>query len=264
MDLGIAGKRALITGSTAGIGYAAAEALAREGATVIVNGRTAARVGAAVEQLKSAVPGAEVQGVAADVATAAGCAEVTARFPHVDVLVNNMGIFEPKPFEAITDADWLHFFEANVLSGVRLSRHYVAAMRQQNWGRILFVSSESALQIPSEMVHYGMTKTAQLAVARGLAETLAGTNVTVNSVLPGPTSSEGVGTFVAELAKAQGKDAAQVEHEFFETARPSSLLRRFTTPAEVASLIAYLVSERASGTTGAALRVDGGVVRAIA
>ena len=264
MDLGLTGKRALVTGSTAGIGYAAAEALAREGAQVIVNGRTAPRVADAVERLKAAVPGAQVQGVAADLATAAGCADVVARHPSVDVLVNNMGIFEPKRFEDITDADWLRFFEANVLSGVRLSRHYVAAMRERGWGRILFVSSESALQIPSEMIHYGTTKTAQLAVARGLAETLAGTNVTVNSVLPGPTSSEGVGTFVAELARSQGKEPSQVEREFFETARPSSLLRRFTTPAEVASLIVYLASERASGTTGASLRVDGGVVRAIA
>jgi NAD(P)-dependent dehydrogenase (short-subunit alcohol dehydrogenase family) len=230
----------------------------------VVNGRTSARVEAAIEQLRRAVPGADVQGVAADLATAEGCAAVIAAHSSVDVLVNNMGIFEPKPFEAITDADWLRFFEANVLSGIRLSRHYVAAMRQRNWGRIVFVSSESALQIPTEMIHYGMTKTAQLAVARGLAETLSGTNVTVNSVLPGPTSSEGVGTFVADLAKAQGKDTSEVEREFFQTARPSSVLQRFTTPAEVAALIAYVVSERASGTTGAALRVDGGVVRAIA
>ncbi|HYQ16802.1 MAG TPA: SDR family NAD(P)-dependent oxidoreductase [Polyangiaceae bacterium] len=264
MDLGLIGKRALVTGSTAGIGFAAAEALAREGVAVVVNGRSKARVDAALEQLRLAVPGADVQGVAADLATADGCAAVVAAQPSVDILVNNMGIFEPKPFEAITDADWLRFFEANVLSGVRLSRHYVAGMRQRNWGRIIFVSSESGLQIPSEMVHYGMTKTAQLAVARGLAETLSGTNVTVNSVLPGPTSSEGVGTFVSELAKSQGKDSAQVEREFFEKARPSSLLQRFTTPAEVASLIAYVASERASGTTGASLRVDGGVVRSIA
>jgi NAD(P)-dependent dehydrogenase (short-subunit alcohol dehydrogenase family) len=264
MDLGLAGKRALVTGSTAGIGYAAAEALAREGAAVIVNGRTAARVDAALKQLRSAVPGADVQGVAADLATAEGCAAVIAAQPSVDVLINNMGIFEPKPFEAITDADWLHFFEANVLSGIRLSRHYVSGMRQRNWGRIVFVSSESALQIPTEMIHYGMTKTAQLAVARGLAETLSATNVTVNSVLPGPTSSEGVGIFVADLAKAQGKDKAEVEREFFANARPSSVIQRFTTPAEVASLIAYVASDRASGTTGAALRVDGGVVRAIA
>jgi NAD(P)-dependent dehydrogenase (short-subunit alcohol dehydrogenase family) len=174
-----------------------------------------------------------------------------------------MGIFEPKPFPEITDADWLRFFETNVLSGVRLSRHYVAGMRARNWGRIVFVSSESALQIPVEMIHYGVTKTAQLAVARGLAESLAGTGVTVNSVLPGPTASEGVGAFVADLARSRGVDAATVEREFFETARPSSVIRRFAAPAEVAAMIAYVCSAEASATTGAALRVDGGVVRAI-
>jgi NAD(P)-dependent dehydrogenase (short-subunit alcohol dehydrogenase family) len=264
MDLGLTGKRALVTGSTAGIGFAAAQELAREGATVVVNGRTPARVEAAVEQIRRAVSGASVHGLAADLATAEGCAAVVAAFPDVDVLVNNMGIFEPKPFESIADADWLRFFETNVLSGIRLSRHYVAGMRQRNWGRIVFVSSESALQIPTEMIHYGMTKTAQLAVARGLAETLSGTNVTVNSVLPGPTSSEGVGQFVADLAASQGKDVAQVEREFFAEARPSSVIQRFITPAEVAALIAYVASERAAGTTGASLRVDVGVVRSIA
>lgn len=263
MELGLSNKRALVTGSTAGIGFATAFALAREGAQVIVNGRTQTRVASAVEQLKT-VPGAQVSGIAADLATSAGCSAVTDAHPDVDVLVNNMGIFEPKPFAAITDADWLHFFEANVLSGVRLARHYVAGMRQRNWGRIIFVSSESALQVPTEMIHYGMTKTAQLAVARGLAETLSATRVTVNSVLPGPTSSEGVGQFVRDLAVAQGKDVTQVEREFFEKARPSSVLQRFTTPEEVASLITYVASERASGTTGAALRVDGGVLRSIA
>jgi NAD(P)-dependent dehydrogenase (short-subunit alcohol dehydrogenase family) len=186
------------------------------------------------------------------------------RLPEVDVLVNNLGIFEPRSFEQITDEDWLRFFEVNVLSGVRLARHYVRGMRARDWGRIVFVSSESALQIPVEMIHYGMTKTAQLAVARGLAESLAGTGVTVNSVLPGPTASEGVGEFVARLAAKRGVDAATVEREFFETARPSSLLKRFTTPTEVAAMIAYVCSTQAAGTTGAALRVDGGVVRAIA
>lgn len=264
MDLGLQSKLALITGSTAGIGLATAEALAREGARIIVNGRTAARVSAAVAQLRSAVAGADIQGIAADLATAAGCDTVVRAFPDVDVLVNNMGIFEPKPFEQISDADWLRFFESNVLSGVRLSRHYVPGMRDRNWGRIVFVSSESGLQIPTEMIHYGVTKTAQLAVARGLAETLAGTNVTVNSVLPGPTASEGVGQFVAQLARSSGKDAAVLEREFFQTARPSSLLRRFATTAEVAAMIAYVCSAQASATTGAALRVDGGVVRAIA
>jgi NAD(P)-dependent dehydrogenase (short-subunit alcohol dehydrogenase family) len=264
MDLGLDGKTALITGSTAGIGFATAEALAREGAAVMINGRTDVRVAAATSRLNAAVPGARIEGIAADLATAAGCSAVIRRFPQVDVLVNNMGIFEPKPFAEITDADWFRFFESNVMSGIRLARHYVAGMRARNWGRIVFVSSESGLQIPVEMIHYGVTKTAQLAVARGLAETLAGTNVTVNSVLPGPTASEGVGAFVAQLAASSGKSPEQVEREFFRTARPSSVLQRFTEPAEVASLITYVCSQRASGTTGAALRVDGGVVRSIA
>jgi NAD(P)-dependent dehydrogenase (short-subunit alcohol dehydrogenase family) len=263
MDLGLEGKRALVTGSTAGIGFAAAEALAREGATVTINGRGEERVRAAVARVRAAVPGARVEGLAADLATAAGCAAVIARLPDLDVLVNNMGIFEPVPFAQITDADWLRFFETNVLSGIRLARHYVAGMRARNWGRIVFVSSESALQIPTEMIHYGMTKTAQLAVARGLAESLAGTNVTVNSVLPGPTASEGVTGFVGDLAAAQHKTTAEVEREFFRNARPSSVIQRFSSPAEVAAMIVYVCSAAASATTGAALRVDGGVVRAI-
>jgi NAD(P)-dependent dehydrogenase (short-subunit alcohol dehydrogenase family) len=263
MDLGLEGKRALVTGSTAGIGFATARILLSEGARVVVNGRTEQRVRAAVEELQGVRPGAAVEGVAADLATAVGCDAVIARHPEMDVLVNNVGIFEPRAFEAITDADWIRFFETNVLSGIRMARHYVSGMRARDWGRIVFVSSESAVQIPSEMIHYGMTKTAQLAVARGLAETLAGTGVTVNSVLPGPTASEGVGQFVAQLAQARGVGAATVEREFFATARPSSILKRFATPDEVAAMIAYVCSERASATTGAALRVDGGVVRAI-
>jgi NAD(P)-dependent dehydrogenase (short-subunit alcohol dehydrogenase family) len=264
MDLGLSSKVALVTGSTAGIGLAAAEALAREGAHVIINGRTQARVDAAIAGVRKAVPQARIDGIAADVATAGGCASIVRAHPDLDVLVNNMGIFEPKAFEEIPDQDWLRFFEANVLSGVRLSRHYVRGMRSRNWGRIVFVSSESGLQIPAEMIHYGVTKTAQIAVARGLAETLAGTNVTVNSVLPGPTASEGVGQFVAQMARSTGKDAATIEREFFQTVRPSSLLQRLTTTAEVAAMIAYVCSTQASATTGAALRVDGGVVRAIA
>jgi NAD(P)-dependent dehydrogenase (short-subunit alcohol dehydrogenase family) len=263
MDLQLNAKRALVTGSTAGIGFAAAEALAREGAHVIINGRTRARVDEALARLRSAVPNAKVEGIDADVSGAAGCARVIEAFPEVDVLVNNMGIFEPKPFEEIPDSDWLRFFETNVLSGIRLSRHYVKGMRARNWGRIVFVSSESGVQIPTEMIHYGVTKTAQIAVARGLAETLIGTNVTVNSVLPGPTASEGVGGFVKQLAASSGKDAATVEREFFSTARPTSIIQRFATPDEVAALIAYLCSAQASATTGAAMRVDGGVVRAI-
>jgi NAD(P)-dependent dehydrogenase (short-subunit alcohol dehydrogenase family) len=263
MELGLTGKRALVTGSTAGIGFATAEALAREGAHVIVNGRTQRRVDAALAKLGTA-GSVRAAGIAADVSGAEGCAQVIAAYPELDILVNNMGIFEPKPFEEISDKDWLRFFESNVMSGVRLSRHYVRGMRERNWGRIVFVSSESGLQIPVEMIHYGVTKTAQIAVARGLAESLAGTQVTVNSVLPGPTASEGVGGFVAQLAAASGQSAAQVEKEFFRQARPSSLIKRFAEPAEVASLITYVCSERASATTGAALRVDGGVVRAIA
>jgi len=263
MDLGLTGKRALVTGSTAGIGFATAEALAREGAAVVVNGRTQGRVDSAVARIRGAVPTARIDGIAADVSTAAGCAAVTAAHPELDVLVNNMGIFEPRPFDEIPDQDWLRFFEANVLSGIRLARHYVSAMRARDWGRIVFVSSESALQIPTEMIHYGMTKTAQLAVARGLAETLTGTNVTVNSVLPGPTASEGVGGFIADLAASKHVSVASMEREFFATARPTSILQRFATPEEVAAMIVYVCSARASATTGAALRVDGGVVRAI-
>ena len=263
MDLGLKGKRAIVTGSTAGIGLAAARALAEEGALVTINGRTADRVQAAVRTLELEVPGAHVAGVAADVGRAEGCAALARQVPEVDILVNNVGIFEPKPFEEIPDQDWLRFFETNVMSGVRLTRHYLPGMRARDWGRIVFVSSESALQIPVEMIHYGMTKTAQIAIARGVAESLVGTGVTVNSVLPGPTRSEGVGEFITRLAESQGTDAATAEREFFATARPSSILHRFATPEEVAAMIAYVCSARASATTGAALRVDGGVVRAI-
>jgi NAD(P)-dependent dehydrogenase (short-subunit alcohol dehydrogenase family) len=263
MDLGLKGKRALVTGSTAGIGLATVRALAGEGAHVTLNGRTPERVVGAVERLKRELPAAIVNGFAADLSNSDGCNMLLAALPEVDVLVNNMGIFEPKPFEQITDDDWMRFFETNVLSGIRLARHYVGGMRARNWGRIIFVSSESALQIPAEMIHYGMTKTAQLAVARGLAETLAATGVTVNCVLPGPTASEGVGQFVTQMAASRGSDAPTVVREFFANARPTSLLKRFATPDEVAAMIAYVCSARASATTGAALRVDGGVVRAI-
>ena len=205
----------------------------------------------------------EVSGIAADLATAEGVNDLVRQLPEVDILVNNLGIFEPKPFEEIPDADWTRFFDTNVMSGVRLSRHYLSGMKSRNWGRIVFVSSESGVQIPAEMIHYGMTKTAQLAISRGIAETTAGTGVPVNSILPGPTESEGVATFVADLAKQRGLDRSQVEAEFFQTARPSSLIKRFATVEEVAHMIVYVCSALASATNGAALRVDGGVVRSI-
>ena len=264
MDLQLAGMTAFVSGSTAGIGLATVRRLAREGASVVVNGRTPARVEAAVAHIRAEVAGAQVTGVAADLGTAAGVATTVAAVPHVDVLVNNLGIFEVRAFDAIDDADWLRFFEVNVLSGIRLARAWLPGMRERNWGRVVFVSSESGIDIPVEMIHYGMTKTAQLAVARGLAESLAGTGVTVNSVLPGPTASEGVTRFVGEMARDRHTDVATMEKAFFATARPSSLLKRFITPDEVANLIAYVASPLASATTGAALRVDGGVVRAIA
>src|SRR4051794_25655494 len=201
MDLQLRGKRALVTGSTAGIGLAAAAGLYREGASVVVNGRTPQRLEAAIEKVRGTGGDGEVTGIAADLSTAGGVAELVRRLPEVDILVNNLGIFEPKPFEDIPDEDWLRFFEINVLSGVRLTRHYLPGMRRRNWGRIVFVSSESAGSNPAEMIHYGMTKTAQLAIARGVAETVAGTGITVNSVLPGPTESEGVSTFVGDLAR---------------------------------------------------------------
>ena len=261
MDLQLKGKRVLVTGSTAGIGFAAARAFAMEGASVVINGRKQDRVDSAIAQICKFQPSAELTGIAADVSNAAGCAKLVQTVPEVDVLVNNMGIFEPKPFEKIFDEDWLRFFEANVMSGVRLSRHYLPSMRRRNWGRILFVSSESGVQIPVEMIHYGMTKTAQIAIARGLAESVVGTGITVNSILPGPTRSEGVETFVAQMGG--GGDSAVFEAEFFKSVRPSSLLKRFATVEEVASTIVYLCSPLASATTGAAVRADGGVVRAI-
>ena len=263
MDLQLRGKRALVTGSTAGIGFAAAAGLFREGASVVINGCTPHRVEEAVQKIRGLGGDGEVSGIAADLSTADGVDDLVKQLPEVDILVNNLGIFEPKPFEEIPDEDWLRFFETNVMSGVRLTRRYLPGMKARNWGRIVFISSESAVQIPAEMIHYGMTKTAQLAVARGVAETVAGTGVTVNSVLPGPTESEGVATFVADLARQRGVDRSVVEAEFFQTARPTSLLKRFATVEEVANMIVYVCSPLASATNGAALRVDGGVVRSI-
>jgi hypothetical protein len=263
MNLELAGKRALVTGSTAGIGYAIAERLALEGASVIINGRTQQRVNEALAKLGKAGGRGSVKGLAADLGTAAGVQQAIQQFPDVDILVNNLGIFEPKAFEEISDADWLRFFEVNVMSGVRLTRHHLPGMKQRNWGRIIFISSESAVQIPAEMIHYGMTKTAQLAVARGIAETTAGTDVTVNSVLVGPTASEGVIDFVDQLAAQQKKDRSAVEKEFFQSMRPTSLLKRFIEPKEIGTFVTFLCSPLASATNGAALRADGGVVRSI-
>ncbi|ATB27536.1 SDR family NAD(P)-dependent oxidoreductase [Melittangium boletus] len=263
MEFELRNRRALVTGSTAGIGFAIARGLAAEGAHVVINGRKKDSVEKALARIRAEVPGAQVEGVASDATTAEGAQALFSRVPSVDILVNNLGIFEPKPFFEIPDADWTRFFEANVLSGVRFARHYAPGMRERAWGRILFISSESALNIPQEMIHYGMTKTAQLSVSRGLAIELAQTGVTVNAVLPGPTKTEGVQEFLASLAKSKGETVEQAEADFFRTARPGSLLRRFATPDEVANLAIYLCSARASATTGAALRVDGGLVNSI-
>src|SRR5712671_5947709 len=263
MIITLKGKTAIVTGSTAGIGHAIAQGLAESGATVIVNGRTEARVQQAISQIKTAFPKSKLQGLAADLGTKEGANALIAAVPEADILVNNLGIFEPKPFFDIPDEDWERFFRVNVLSGVRLARHYTAGMVKRGWGRVMFISSESGLNIPAEMVHYGMTKTAQLAVSRGLAETVAGTGVTVNAVLPGPTRSEGVEKFVEQVGKQSGKSFEQMEKDFFRTMRPSSLLKRFATNEEVANMVVYLSSEQGSATTGSAVRVDGGVVRAI-
>lgn len=263
MDLQLRHKRALVTGSTAGIGFATAVALAREGAHIVLNGRSAEHTESARLRLLDTVPGAQASTVVADLSGAAGVQAVVAAFANVDILVNNLGIFEPKPFEEIGDADWTRMFEVNVMSGVRLSRAYLPGMKQRNWGRIVFVSSESGANTPAEMVHYGMSKSAQLAVSRGIAETTAGTGVTCNAVLPGPTMTEGVGDFFSCLAEAQGIDLPEAQRRFFAEARPSSLLKRFIDPAEVANLIAYVCSPLSAATNGAALRVDGGVIRSI-
>ena len=263
MNLQLDDKIALVTGSTAGIGFAIASLFAQEGAAVVVNGRSQKRVDEAIQRVNGKQKHARVTGVAADLGTVAGIDLVTSFMPKIDILVNNLGIFEAKPFPAITDEDWRRFLEVNVLSGVRLSRFYMPEMLQRNWGRIVFISSESALQVPVEMIHYGVTKTAQLSLARGLSEMTAGTGVTVNSVLAGPTRSEGAVGFLQELARKQGSDLAAMEKEFFRSARPSSLLKRFATPEEVAAMVVYVCSPVASATNGAALRVDGGAVRSI-
>jgi NAD(P)-dependent dehydrogenase (short-subunit alcohol dehydrogenase family) len=264
MKIDLSGKTALVTGSTAGIGHAIARGLAEAGATVAVNGRTKAKVDAAAAAIAKAVPGAEVRGIAADVSTAAGCKTLVAALPEVDILINNAGIFEPKGFFDIPDDDWSRFFEVNVMSGVRLARAYMPGMLKRNWGRIVFISSESALNIPKEMIHYGMTKTAQLAVSRGLAEMTRGTAVTVNSVLPGPTMSEGVEAFVKELAKQNGQSVEEAASQFVKQHRPTSLLQRFASVEEIANMVVYVASKESSATNGAALRAEGGIVQTIA
>jgi NAD(P)-dependent dehydrogenase (short-subunit alcohol dehydrogenase family) len=263
MDLELGGKLALVTGSTAGIGLAIASGLAREGARVIVNGRTQARVDTARHSILAGHPAGEVEGYAADLSRADAAAEIVNRYPTVDILVNNLGTYGVKPFEELNDADWLGLIETNFMSGVRLSRHYLPRMKQAGWGRVIFISSESAVNIPTEMIHYGVTKTMQVALARGLAETTAGTGVTVNSILAGPTRSEGVGGFLEQMARQQGSTVAAVEKEFFRTARGSSLLQRFATTEEVAAMTVFVASPVSSATNGAAVRVEGGVVRSI-
>lgn len=259
MNLHLTDKLALVSGSTKGIGFAIAQGLAREGARVILNGRSQASVDDALARIRGQQADAKVEGFAGDLAEPKQIAALVQRYPAVDVLVNNLGIFDPKPFEEIPDEDWVRFLDVNLLSGVRLSRAYLPGMKQKNWGRVVFISSESGVQIPVEMIHYGVTKTAQLGLSRGLAESCAGTGVTVNAVLPGPTASEGVSEFVDKLSG--GQPFEEFEAEFFRTARPSSLIQRFARPEEVANLVVYVCSEASSATNGAALRVDGGVVR---
>jgi NAD(P)-dependent dehydrogenase (short-subunit alcohol dehydrogenase family) len=263
MDLLLEGKLALVTGSTAGIGFAIAEGLAREKATVIVNGRAEARAVKAVTKIREKVAQAKVEVFVGDLSTQETGEALKSRYREIDILVNNLGIFNPQPFEEISDDEWRRFFEVNVLSGVRLSRYYLPQMKKKGWGRIVFISSESAVQIPVEMIHYGFTKTAQLAISRGLAESTVGSGVTVNSVLPGPTASEGVTDFVAKLASQANQSAPEFEKFFFEKVRPSSLLKRFETAEEVANMVVYICSPLAAATNGAALRVDGGVIRSI-
>src|SRR5256885_1681991 len=263
MNLELDGKKALVTGSTAGIGFAIAKALAAEGARVIINARTDARVNEAITSIRAEIPSAKLEALGLDLSKAQAAAEAGERFPDIAILVNNLGVYAPKSFEEITDADWASIIETNLMSGVRLSRYYLPRMKAANWGRIIFISSESAVDIPVEMIHYGVTKTMQVALARGLAETTAGTAVTVNSILAGPTRSEGVEKFVDQIAHSQGIERSSVEKEFFATVRPSSLLKRFASIDEVASLVIFMASPLSSATNGAALRVDGGVIRSI-
>lgn len=263
MDLQLTGKTAFISGSTQGIGFAIAQNLLKEGAAVVINGRSASKVADAVSKLKDLHPEANVSGFEADFSKVDEVNALLEKLPEIDILINNAGIFEPRPFVEITDEEWFNFFEVNVLSGVRLSRYFFPKMIAKNWGRIIFISSESAVNIPEEMIHYGTTKTAQLAVSRGLSELTRGTNVTVNSVLPGPTKSEGVAEFVKQLAAAGNVTPEEAEKDFFKTARPTSLIERFASVEEIANLVTYVASPLSSGTNGSALKVDGGVAKFI-
>jgi NAD(P)-dependent dehydrogenase (short-subunit alcohol dehydrogenase family) len=263
MDLQLTDRTALVTGSTAGIGLAIAEELAREGASVVITGRSQDKVGAALRELGVGREGVRVKGVVADLTTPEGAAALFGQVPEVDVLVNNLGIYEPKPFAEITDEDWLRLFHVNVMGGVRLSRHYFPRMLARGWGRVIFVSSESAVQTPPEMIHYGMTKSCQLALSRGLAELTTGTAVTINAVLPGPTRSEGVVEFLRKMASTPSADDLAAEAEFFRLHRPASLLQRLIDPKEIAHLVAYLASPLSAATNGAALRAEGGLLRSI-
>jgi NAD(P)-dependent dehydrogenase (short-subunit alcohol dehydrogenase family) len=264
MKIDLSGKTAIVTGSTAGIGFAIAKGLAEAGAVVILNGRSEAAVEEAVGRLKGDVPEAEIRGAVADVGTAAGCDALVSAEPSADILVNNVGIYGPQDFFETSDEDWARYFEVNVMSGVRLSRAYLPAMKERNWGRVVFLSSESALNIPADMIHYGFTKTAVLAISRGLAKRMAGTGVTVNAVLPGPTLSEGLEGMLQQAKADSGLSIEETAAVFVQENRPSSIIQRAATVEEVANLVVYAASPQASATTGAALRVDGGVVETIA
>lgn len=264
MQIDLSGKQALVTGSTGGIGLAIATGLVKAGASVTLVGRDPARVEAAVASVNQASGRGDASSVVADPGTAPGCQAVIQARPETDILVNNLGIYGARPFFEIDDAAWEEIFEVNVLSGVRLSRHYAQGMQARGWGRIQFISSESALNIPTEMVHYGVSKVALQGVSRGLAKVLAGSGVTVNAILPGPTRTEGAQAMMADLAAERGVPVDQMEALFLAENRPSTLLKRFATPEEVANLSVYAASPQASATTGSTLRVDGGIVESIA
>lgn len=263
MDLGIQQKTALVTASTAGIGFSIAEHLARDGATVYINGRSKERVQEAIQKIQKKVPAAKLLPLPLDLSTKEGLEQITKEIAAVDILVNNLGIYTVKDFEEISDEEWLNIFYVNVMTGIRLSRHFIPKMKEKRWGRVIFISSESAISIPPEMIHYGLTKTAQLSLTQGLAQHCKATGVTVNAILPGPTYTEGVEKFLTEVAASRGIDSKQAEEEFFKNTRPASLIQRFATADEVAALVTFVCSEKASAITGASLRVDGGCVRSI-